>query len=943
VAVLTTIAMIGALAVVAGSAPIPAYADVVDPVPLGAAATFAVLTPAAVGNTATGPVTTLRGDLGAGGGTTGFPPGVYTGTLYTGAAVNPAVADVTTAYADAQGRPAGTALAGDLIGVTVGPGVHTNVGAVANTGTFTIDAGGGAGAADAVFIFQVGGALAMAAGSHVVLAGGAQAKNVYWQVNGAGAVGANATFVGTLIASAAIDVGANTIFNGRALSTAGAITLNSNEIYSAPPVVAITSPASATTTTPTITGTTSVISPVTVTIAGQPSPFTVTPTSGGVWSLTSPLLANGTYTVDASVTDGAANVGTATQQLTIDTVLPVVTIDGGPTALTNDLTPTISGTTDIAPGQVVTVTATLAATTITRTALVQADLTYDLTPTLTAGTWAIAARVTDPAGNVGTTTQSLVIDTTGPTATINGGANALTNVSTPAISGTADGVTVTVTIDGQNAPGVVIAGANWSVPYPGSSSGLADGAHHISVDARDPAGNTTTVAQTLTVDTVAPIIVIAPGATYSTNDTTPTIAGTTDVPAGSGVTVNVTIDGTGPGGNATVQVDGTWNITPGSGLAAGSHTIVATIADAATNVGTATETVIIDIVAPVVTIDGGASRTTADATPTITGHSADVAVGSSVTIAVAGQSLTAIVDGAGNFTTTAATIVNGNHSILVTVIDPAGNPGSAVQSLTVNAVAPTVTIDFGGTHTTNDDTPLIGGTTSAAAGSAVTVTVDGQTLAAIVQPGGSWNVTAAHIENSDVNVTVTIVDADGNSGAASQTLTVDSTAATPIVITGGAARSTNDDTPAISGLTGAADGRIITVAVNGQTLTVAALGGAWGVNATHLNDGTYSVGVSVSSSGGNPGAATQQLTIDTVAPVVVLSGGPNLATTDPTPTITGTGTPGSTVTVTVAGQTLTTTIGSDGTWSVTPVELSPGPHAVVVTITDPAGNTGTGT
>jgi hypothetical protein len=655
-----------------------------------------------------------------------------------------------------------------------------------------------------------------------------------------------------------------------------------------------------------------------------------------------PAVSHSTRSItNASVTDGAANVGTATQQLTIDTVLPVVTIDGGATVLTNDLTPTISGTTDIAAGQIVTVTATSTATTITRTALVQTDHSYDVTPTLTAGAWVITATVTDPAGNIGTTTQSLDIDTTGPTVTIAGGANSLTNDSRPVIAGTADAVTVTVTIDGQNASGVVIAGGSWSVPYPGAAAALADGSHHISVEAHDAAGNMTTVTQTLAVDTIAPMIVIAPGATYSTNDTTPTIAGTTDVPAGSGVTVNVMIDAIGPGMTATVQVDGTWNVTPGSALAAGSHTIVATIADLATNSGTATQTLIIDTVAPVVTIDGGSSRTTADATPTITGQSADVAVGSTVTISVAGQALTAIIDGAGTFTTTAATITNGTHFVLVTVIDPAGNAGNAIQTLTIDAVAPSVMIDFGATHITNDDTPLIGGTTSAATGSAVTVTVDGQTLSAIVQPGGSWNVTAAHIDNGDVNVIVTIVDADGNFGTASQMLTVDSNAPTPISITGGPARSTNDDTPAIVGTTGAADGRIITVTVNGQTLTVAAVGGAWGVNAAHLNDGTYSVEVSVSSAGGNAGAATQQLTIDTVAPVVVLPGGPNVDTTDPTPTITGMGTPGSTVTVTVAGQTLTTTIASDGSWSVTTGDLSPGPHAVVVAITDPAGNIGT--
>ena len=67
--------------------------------------------------------------------------------------------------------------------------------------------------------------------------------------------------------------------------------------------------------------------------------------------MTSALLANGIYPVVASVSDGAGNAGSATQQLTVDTVLPVVTIDGGPSVTTNDPTPTIAGTSDAAPAR----------------------------------------------------------------------------------------------------------------------------------------------------------------------------------------------------------------------------------------------------------------------------------------------------------------------------------------------------------------------------------------------------------------------------------------------------------------------------------------------------------------------------------------------------------------------------------------------------------------
>jgi hypothetical protein len=233
VAIASAVSSVGAVGV---SSPVSATPSVL-PVDLGLASTFAVLTIAAVGNTVSTPATTLRGDLGAGGAVTGFPPGVYTGALFAGTAANPALIALAHAYADAEDRTGGAALSATLIGTTVTPGVYKNAGAVANTGTFTIDAQG---VPDAVFIFQLGGALNAAAGSQVVLIGGAKASNVFWQVNGAAAVGANATFAGTIMAMDAIAIGAGTVVNGRALSRTGAVALDSNEFYSTPPTVTIT-------------------------------------------------------------------------------------------------------------------------------------------------------------------------------------------------------------------------------------------------------------------------------------------------------------------------------------------------------------------------------------------------------------------------------------------------------------------------------------------------------------------------------------------------------------------------------------------------------------------------------------------------------------------------------------------------------------------------------
>jgi hypothetical protein len=577
-------------AVPSAAASVPSTALVV----LGHASTYAALSSASVGNTvsATGaPFTTLRGDLGVAANSqpTGFfPPGVVTGTVNVGnSAAVQARTDAVTAYNEVAARTGGTTLAGALAGATITPGLYTVAGAVSNTTTVTLDGGGDS---NAVFVFQINGALAMAAGSHVVLTNGARASRVFWQVNGAGAVGANAGFAGTLMAHDAVAIGNGSVVNGRAFALNGALTLDADEFYSAPPMVTITGGANAytTNTTPTISGTTDVQAPgiVTLTVNGQI--LTATP-SGGAWSATSPILANGTYPVVASVTDGAGNPGSASQQLTVDTVPPIVTIAGGPSVTTNHPRPMFAGTTDAAAGTVVRV----AVDAQNLTALVQSGGTWNVAPAaLPDGTRTVTASVTDPAGNVGSASQIVTVDTVAPAVTVTGGANALTNHATPNISGTAGvapGTTVTVTLADQTLTGLVAAGGTWSV----TTAFLSDGPHRVVMSVSDAAGNPASFTQILTVDTVAPLVAISGGATATTNNLTPTIVGTSDAAPGTTVTVSIA----GQTMTTLLQLDGTWNATP-TAEGIGTWHIVASVPDPAGNVGSAGQTLTVAAYVP---------------------------------------------------------------------------------------------------------------------------------------------------------------------------------------------------------------------------------------------------------------------------------------------------------------------------------------------------------
>ncbi len=188
---------------------------------------FSVLAGTTVTNTNS---TTVSGDVGVSPGTavTGFPPGLAGGTIHT--ADGPAAQAQTTltaAYIDAAGRSGGTSVAGDLVGQTLTTGVYTSTSSLAISGDVTLDAQGNP---DAVFIFQIASTLTTGSGSHVILANGAKACNVFWQVGSSATLGTNSVFKGNILALTSIIVTTGVDLEGRALARNGAVTLDTDVI-----------------------------------------------------------------------------------------------------------------------------------------------------------------------------------------------------------------------------------------------------------------------------------------------------------------------------------------------------------------------------------------------------------------------------------------------------------------------------------------------------------------------------------------------------------------------------------------------------------------------------------------------------------------------------------------------------------------------------------------
>ncbi|MBO1898691.1 DUF3494 domain-containing protein, partial [Shewanella sp. BF02_Schw] len=238
------------------------------PVDLGAAGTFGTFGGSA-GMTNQGILTVINGNIGTIATTTssitgfhdtegdiftesGSNQGNVNGTIYTctnsitgpnSTGVNAAYCALATqarldaidAYNTLSSMPSDGVLAGNLAGTTINPGVYTNAAAVLiQGGDLTLDA---LGDPNASFVFQIGTTLAVDGPGavfpqSVILAGGAQAKNVYWQVGSFATInaGGGGTMVGTIIAQSGVsfstagEVSLVTL-NGRALSIGASVTM----------------------------------------------------------------------------------------------------------------------------------------------------------------------------------------------------------------------------------------------------------------------------------------------------------------------------------------------------------------------------------------------------------------------------------------------------------------------------------------------------------------------------------------------------------------------------------------------------------------------------------------------------------------------------------------------------------------------------------------------
>jgi hypothetical protein len=189
---------------------------------LGTATSFAVLAGAGITNTGT---TTITGDVGTFPTTseTGFASVTIAGANHAGDAVTQgAKNDLVTAYTDAANEVPCTTL-GTLTGQNLTPGTYCFSSAAGLTGPLTLTGFG-------TYVFQIGSSLTTASASSVILAGGAQACGVWWQVTSSATFGSGSAFAGTVMALQSITMTTSATLVGRALARNGAVTMDTNTI-----------------------------------------------------------------------------------------------------------------------------------------------------------------------------------------------------------------------------------------------------------------------------------------------------------------------------------------------------------------------------------------------------------------------------------------------------------------------------------------------------------------------------------------------------------------------------------------------------------------------------------------------------------------------------------------------------------------------------------------
>jgi len=603
--------------------------------------------------------------------------------------------------------------------------------------------------------------------------------------------------------------------------------------------------------------------------------------------------------------------------------------------------------------------------------------------TFTSGTHTITVTATDIAGNSDNTALNVVTEVAVPVPGFNPGAfggDNLLNISEAAAGVTLTGTTgsvganqavsITVDINGSRYSGSVDGDGNWTVDIPPDAlSSLGSGPQTLTVNVVDAAGNSASAQLPFTADLTAPQPAVNPeflGSYVNSSDVAAgiTLSGTTGE-VGANQTVGLTLDGTTY--TATVDANGNWTVpltqAQLSALPDATYPVSVTATDAAGNSTTITSSLVLDKTPPVLSFtdftgDNVVNYAESIQPQILSGTTTGAETGSVVTVSLNTTILgTAIVDGNGNWSVTLTpeqmATFTPSTTLTLAVTDLAGNTATVPVSLTVDLTpppGPLVTLDTVSGDNIISTQDVAGGVavsgTSANLGAngSVEVVINGVPYTTTLDASGNWSTGALPVTafgNADGSVGITVTATDGTTPVTtSGNVLIDLTAPTLSINTFAGDNQVNGNESTLSqAITGTADiaeaGRTVLVTFNGQTYNaVVQTNGTWSATVPAsamqaLTDGTTPITAQLTDAAGNVGTATQTVTVDTAAPLVLVDAflGDNVVNAADLvlgQVLTGSaqGAEGQTISLYLgdASPIATATVGADGRWS---IDLAP--------------------
>lgn len=590
--------------------------------------------------------------------------------------------------------------------------------------------------------------------------------------------------------------------------------------------------------TPTISGTAEPLTTATIIIDGVTVGTAPVDATGHFTFDVPTTLADGTHTVQVTVTDAAGNTSpAATQTVSTDTLVPTVTITGKPAAFTNVTTATLtftgseSGTFECS---------------LDGAAFATCSSPSDYT-TLADGAHTFSVKLTDGAGNVSApASASWTVDTVAPAAPVLGTVSPSSN--TPVISGTAEaGSTVTISIDGT-VVGTATADGTGNFTFQVTTP-IADATHAITATATDAAGNVSPPGSTSVItDTGLPTVSFSATPASLTNAQTGDFAFAANEPA----TLECSLDG--------AAFAGCTSPTTVTGLSDGVHSYAVRATDTAGNQGPPTSySWTVDATPPDTTLTGnpGALEAVPDAAFAFSSE--------------ANATFECSLDGAAFTACTTPHpelgLADGSHSFAVRAKDAAGNvdPTPATFTWTVDTTPPDTTITLAPPSAIKDTTATFEFTSEANA--TFECSVDGAAFATCSSP-----LTLTGLADGQHTLEVRAKDTAGNvdPSPATSTFTVDTGAPDTTIVTGPASltnKATADFTFESTEASSTFECRVDSGAFEACTTPF---------TLTNVTEGEHTLQVRATEVAGNvdPTPASWSWTVDLTPPDTVIDSGP---------------------------------------------------------------------